>query len=110
MKIQIIHPNPEIVQQTLNNVLNIACITALGGFIPTERDQANPELTGTYWYREDDKIHLAGINNDFWGYITDETETSVTLEFRYRRNHLFGDLLCQMLVGRFTDVKLLNLD
>lgn len=109
MKIQITHPNPLIVHQTLNNVLNIACVVALGGFLPDEEEQRNPQRFGKFWYREGEKVHLAAISNDFWAWVTDETETSVTVEFSCRYSLNFNDSLCQLLFIRFRpDIKLIN--
>lgn len=84
MKLQINANSPDSLKTTLECILNIASVFAGNGYIPTQQDQENRQQYGTFWWRENDKIHLHSNANDWWGWITNETETSITLRFTYR--------------------------
>ena len=102
MQVKIYHPNPDAVQQILTNILNLATVVALGGHIPSELEMTNPSQRGRYWWREDDKYHLASCNNDWWAFVHEESSASITLEFRYRNDSRgVADALAQLLVLRF---------
>lgn len=102
MQIKISHHNPIIFNEILEDVLNIATVVALGGQIPSEMEMNAPSQRGRYWWRENERYHLASSNNDWWAFIREESPTAMTLEFR-RRNDTKGvaDALSQLLVALF---------
>ena len=104
MNINVQHPNPEVFQEYLKCVLNLACVVAGHGNIPTPEEQANPDQYGRYWWREDSCYNLYSLNNDWWAKVESETETSMELYFLYRydRNGV-ADALCVLLQKRFPD-------
>lgn len=102
--IKIQHKNPEVFQGYLICVLNVACVVAGHGHIPTEREQANPDQYGRYWWREDKRYHLCSTNNDWWANIQHESENSMTLSFSCRYGRIgLADALCTLLELRFPD-------
>ncbi len=56
----------EIKTQILESVLNVACVAAMRGYIPTNLDKNEPQITGRYWWREGDKFHLYGMGNNHY--------------------------------------------
>ena len=104
MTIKIQHPNPEVFQQYLKGVLNLACAVAGHGRIPTLEERANPDHYGRYWWRGDSRYHLYSVTNNWWAKVQSETETSIELSFSYRydRNRV-ADALCILLEKRFPD-------
>jgi len=102
MKLKISHPNPEVFQEILKDVLNISTVVALGGQIPSELEMNNPSQRGRYWWKDEDRYHLASSNNDWWAFIREEYQTSIVLEIR-RRNDTKGaaDALTLLLVALF---------
>ncbi len=69
---------------THRNVFNIASVFAGIGNLPTEMEIRNPMQYGRYWWREGNKIHLYSISNDWWAWITEETDESMTIQITYR--------------------------
>lgn len=104
MLLKITGRSPELFQENLTAVLNIATVFCQGGYIPTEQEQDDPEGHGRYWRREDQRFHLFPSANNHWAHVQEETETSIVLSFRYRydRNGLM-DNLTNLLYLRFQE-------
>ena len=83
MKLKIIPKNKNTLKATLKEILDIACVVCSKA-IPEERHIKEPQRLGKYWYRQDNKIHLWPIANNHWAYITEETDESLFLEFKFR--------------------------
>jgi len=84
MKLKITGRSPEIFNETLIGVLNIACVVAGWGRIPTDHDIET--ASGRYWQRETDnaRFQLLPIGNDYWANIREEGESYIVIEFSYR--------------------------
>lgn len=106
MKLKISHPDCGIFREILTSVLNIATVIAQSGDLPTEHDIKYPQGSGRYWYREDDRYHLAGASNNWWAFVRSESENSIVLEFRFRYDIRtdFCDSLCRLIAVRFSNV------
>lgn len=111
MQIKITGKDPGQFKNNLTAALNVACVVAMGGYLPTEQDRKEPFTSGKYWWRGGLEIHgnrfdLYPLVNDYHANIKAETETSLTLEFLYRYDRgsgKFGELLCPLLALRFSD-------
>jgi len=96
----------EIKTQILESVLNVACVAAMRGYIPTNLDKNEPQITGRYWWREGDKFHLYGMGNNHWAFVRDEDETHTIIEFMYRyegSTNRFCGPLAELLIALFPD-------
>lgn len=109
MRLTISHKNPEVLKEYLVCALNIACIVAGHGNIPTELEQKSPEQYGRYWWREYNRFHLYSTSNDWIANILEETENSITLSF-YKRHDTNGcaDALANLIALRMPDVTTIN--
>jgi hypothetical protein len=103
MKIKITGKNKELFDHYLKSVLNIACIAAMGGNLPTNLEIESPMGRGRYWFREENRFHLYPMSNDYWANIRQEGENFIVLEFSYRydKDNAFSDALCNLLAARF---------
>ena len=110
MTITIAHKNPEVFNEYLTSVLNIACVVAGHGNIPTDMDQIYTQQTGRYWWRDHNRFHLYSTSNDWWANIQAESENSITLSFSKRGdNNGVADALATLIALRMPDfVKLDN--
>lgn len=106
MKIKITGRNAELFNHNLTAVLNIACVVAGRGAIPTDYDREN-QNGGRYWLREKEpnRFQLLPLGNDFWANIRDEGENFIVLEFSYRydRTQWFSELFPLLLLSMFND-------
>jgi hypothetical protein len=87
LKLKVESRGPEVFTRVLENILNLACVACMGGYLPTDRERNEPGRLGLYWYREEhdnSRVQLYGLTNDCWGHIDDETETSCVLWFNFR--------------------------
>ena len=84
------------------NVLNIACVFASFGNLPEQNDIENPKQYGRYWWREDNKIHLYSIANDWWAWIIGETDEFMIIQITYRYDRTgVADALMRAIALRF---------
>lgn len=86
MFIKIISRNKAQLDKTLREILDIACVVCSKS-IPKPEDMNQAEKLGRYWFRDRDKIHLFGIANNHWAYISEETEESLNLVFKFRYDY-----------------------
>jgi len=102
-KIKITHQDP---QPILRNILNLACVAAMNGYLPSAADISEAEHTGLYWYRQGKVVHLFGRTNNHWAYIT-EAEGVIEVEFDYRygrkHNRAWAKAICDLAVACFPD-------
>jgi len=103
MQIQITGKDAEQFKNNLTAVLNVACVVAMGGYLPTDQEKwgrQTPETDGV------NRFDLYPLVNDYRANIKEEADTSITLEFSYRYDRgsgKFGEFLCPLLVWRFSD-------
>lgn len=114
MTIKITGRNAELFQENLTAVLNIACVVAGHGNIPTEQDIQDPGRSGRYWYRETDhganRFQLYPTSNDWWANIRGEGENFIVLEFQYRYDrHGVAEALTNLLLIRFANSDFVSL-
>lgn len=108
MLIKITGQTPELFNENLTAVLNIASVIAMRGYIPSETDQANPQGAGRYWYREAGapRYQLFPSSNDYWANVRHEGENYIVLEFSYRYDRRrLCDVLAALILVRFPDVE-----
>lgn len=86
MKIKIIPKNKSRLEIILKEILDISCVVCSKS-IPTQKHIEDPKTFGKYWYRDGNKIHLYSIANNHWAYITEETNESLILEFKFRYDY-----------------------
>jgi len=105
MQIKITGRTPELFNQFLKSVLNIATVVAQYGYLPTRDDISDPERTGRYWFREGDSFRIASISNNMFCSIREEGENYMVLEFSYRydKDGIFANALTNLLAARFRD-------
>lgn len=70
MKLKVNGGNKEILERNLAKLFNIATVVAGGGRIPKEEDIEEAETMGRYWYRHEDEVHILGISNDNWAFMS----------------------------------------
>lgn len=108
MTITITHKNPEVFNEYLTSVLNIACVVAGHGNIPTDIEQTIPQH-GRYWWRDHNRFHLYSTANDWWANVRAESESSITLQFSKRHdNNGVSDALATLIALRMPDAVTLN--
>ena len=109
MNITIQHPNPEVFTEYLTSVLNIACVVAGHGNIPSDIEQESPERLGRYWWREGARFNLYSTANNWWANVHEESETSIKLSLQ-ARNDTSGvaDALAALIALRMPDFVTLN--
>ena len=83
MKIKITEKNKERLDLLVESIMNLATVAISKGVIPSERLMKN-ENAGLWWHRNKEKFIIAGSSNNHWGFIENETDTSVTIRFYYR--------------------------
>ena len=107
MLIKIKGRNRERFGEVLEGVLNLATVAFSRGYLPTERDIANPQQTGLYWYRKfkDDKFELLPRLNDHKAFIRDSGENFIVLEFysRYDGDKKQVDALSNLILALFRE-------
>ena len=86
MKIKIIPKNKSRLEILLTEILDISCVVCSKS-IPTQKHIENPETFGKYWYIDGNKVHLFGIANNHWAYISEKTDESLILEFKFRYDY-----------------------
>ena len=74
----------EMLQENISCVMNIATVVAGNGNIPDQWDIAAPENSGKYWYREENTFVIYGSANNWFAYVRNETDLSITVECSYR--------------------------
>ena len=88
MKLRIFGRNQELFKDALERVMNVACVAAMYGYIPTELEIESPQQRGRYWYRSNqfnnDRFNLFPAANDRWANVKEEGENSITVQFNYR--------------------------
>lgn len=88
MKLRIFGGNQEFLEISIRRVMNLACVAAMYGYIPTELDIESPQQRGRYWYRSNeggnDRFNLFPAANDRWANVKEEGENSITVQFNYR--------------------------
>lgn len=105
MQIKITGRTPELFNQFLKSVLNIATVVAQYGYLPTRDDISDPERTGRYWFREGESFRIASISNNMFCSIREESGTHMVLDFSYRydKDGIFANALTNLLAARFRD-------
>lgn len=104
MKIKITGKTPEMLNENIVCVMNIATVVAGHGNIPDEYDISGPERSGKYWYRDDNRFVIYGSTNNWFAYVREEDELSITVEFNYRYdNNGVSDALAAVIALRIHD-------
>lgn len=89
MKLRIFGRNENRFKDALERVMNLACVAAMYGYIPTQDEIQNPRGgAGRYWYRSNedgnDRFNLFPAANDRWANVKEEGKNSITAQFNYR--------------------------
>ena len=73
-------------KETVESIMNIACVVSRKGLIPTEYDMKNAERVGNYWYEnvKEDKFELLPIANNNKAFITERGENYIVVRFQFR--------------------------
>lgn len=84
--------NKERFKETVNSIMNIACVVAGKGSIPSEYDIKNAENSGQYWYEnvKEDKFEILGISNDHKAFVRERGENFIVVEFSFRYDGRYG--------------------
>ena len=66
--------------------MNIGCVVSRYGSIPTERDMAEAERLGNYWYEnvKENKFELLPTANNNKAFVRKRGENYIVVEFRFR--------------------------
>lgn len=92
MKLRIFGRKDILFKDALERVMNLACVAAMYGYIPTELEIESPQQRGRYWYRSNeggnDRFNLFPAANDRWANVKEEGENSITVQFNYRYDRL----------------------
>jgi len=111
MEITITGKTPEMLQENIACVMNIAAVIAGHGNIPTPEDMADAERSGKYWYfdTETNRYIIMGSANNWFANVRGRSELSVTVEFRYRYDsNGVADALATVIAKRIHDFVTVN--
>lgn len=105
MQIKITTQTPAAFQHVFERTMNLACVASQFGHIPDDLERSDPPKRGRYWWREENKINLCSAANDYFAFMSNETETSATIRFfrRYSHNGEFEHALCLLVRSVFPD-------
>ena len=95
----------EHLQYHIEQVMNLACVVAGKGRLPSDYDRKNPQQTGCYWYRDGKKFHILPVSNDHFAKVVSETETEIVLKFshRYGATSNYTQIVETLILGIFPD-------
>lgn len=109
-KIQIAHPNPEVLEGYVQRVLNLASMCAGGGVRPTDMEAEHPRQFGRMPWPDDEdpaRINLLSVHNDDFAQVTAMPNGAKQIRFwgRYdqRKGDPFWRAFCEMAARRWPD-------
>lgn len=109
MKLKITGTSAERLESNLKNILSVATLVCLKGYIPSEQDIEEAETKGR-WYIQDSetRYNLVPMANDYWANIKEKGEHFIVLEFnvRYDGNGKKKDSLSNLILSWFDYVEL----
>ena len=83
----------------IERIMNLACVVAAKGTLPTDKEREQPKIRGRYWFRDKDHINgsidrfcVLPVSNDYFAQVVSETETEIVLIFTCRydvENNIF---------------------
>ena len=86
MLIKIKGRNERRFKETLESIMNIACVVSSCGSIPNSWDMKNPESSGRYWYEDvkENKFELLPTANNNKAFVRERGENFIIIEFYFR--------------------------
>jgi hypothetical protein len=92
MLIKIKGRNERQFNETVESVMNIACVVAGKGSIPSEYDIKNAVNLGKYWYEnvKEDMFDILGITNDHKAFVRERGVNFIVIEFSFRYDARYG--------------------
>jgi hypothetical protein len=106
MLIKIKGRNNEKLTENISRVMNIACVVARRGTIPTQYDIETPERRGLYWYINEsgDTFELLPTKNDDKAFVRDKGDNFIVVEFfsRYDKEGKKFESLSKLILAFFS--------
>ena len=80
--------NNELLESTIQSIMNCASVLCMSGRMPSDKEIAEPNRLGRWWYIEPDnsnyRVHLFPLTNDYWAHIRNKTDVSCEIDFNIR--------------------------
>lgn len=98
--------SPELLEETLRRIINVAAVVASSGNLPTDYDQRNPALGRVPLWTSDKTCDLYPVVNDYKMHIQERGENYATVWFQYRYDRPAISLIAsleKLLAARFSE-------